>query len=290
MAINLFLGKFIPHAEETPLWDMYSDHFLHQHDMRSAHAPSRPHYINWHVPVRRELKHRLPLVLLFFFLPLKFMAFFPCISSTPAPEIGRFRRGDSVKDDSYKTTTTADVLRALADEVADAEREAAAEGFTDALEIVADTSSSKADGIETRSITGPLPELPISATNSKTQQPGPANQYPDVDRLNLFRSMPIPSGNRGGVPSALANADEDLFSTPPSTPVDSGPAGANAAKAASASADPQSGVDGIRRAASSASLAASALASRESNEMVQTLRRTYVSLRRAVVQQSGEGI
>lgn len=55
MAINLFLGKYRPFEEETPLWELFSDHFLHFHDMRSPHAPPRPDYVKWHVPVSRAL-------------------------------------------------------------------------------------------------------------------------------------------------------------------------------------------------------------------------------------------
>ena len=58
MAINLFLGKYQPSTQDTPLWEMYSDQFLHYHDMQSPHAPPRPDYIHWHVPVRRTSSTR----------------------------------------------------------------------------------------------------------------------------------------------------------------------------------------------------------------------------------------
>jgi hypothetical protein len=51
MAINLFLGRYVPTLEPEKLWAMQSDQLLH-FPIRSGREPRRLHYVRWHKPLK----------------------------------------------------------------------------------------------------------------------------------------------------------------------------------------------------------------------------------------------
>lgn len=47
MAINLFLGKFVPSTSSRDLWTLDSDHYLHFQPIEAPTAAPRPDFIHW---------------------------------------------------------------------------------------------------------------------------------------------------------------------------------------------------------------------------------------------------
>lgn len=251
MAINLFLGKYIPHVDETPLWDMYSDHFLHNHDIRSPHAAPRPHYIQWHVPVRGRIFCESRIV----------------ISSNPpttsslltlpsVPEIANFKRGESVKPQRTAVLNPREQLLALVRDMADAEALAQTEGLAGELEVVAGAQPKTASGAHEP------PSLQLAIEPAPDAQPASAPQ--PVVAGAAPSSIPV---SEGGCIFGTTSTDEDLFATPASSPQSEAAIGAaGGSGGASASANPDN-----------------AVGRDNSDDALQQLRNIYLQLRRQVV-------
>ena len=282
MAINLFLGKYQPSTQDTPLWEMYSDQFLHYHDMQSPHAPPRPDYIHWHVPVRRTSStrrgHPLTPGTCLRLLRWRPPASRPCshrpsppsshttpLPLRPGPAIARFREGES--------SPHVQALQTL-------------EGGHGGLETVAEDDEE--------------PITPASASSKRTVQVA-NNITPQLtDSLGVFRSEPMSmrssaatmsrrlhSGSVGSSgqhstpdrasPAAVPLAADDIFSTPPSSPqMDSLASGVPVLHSTPQRPRPPSPGSGMPPEPA-----------REPRQTLQAMRQAYLEVRKEVVAGSG---